>query len=124
MRTAALLAIVGVLLATDVSSGSDKHSLTAYELAQMCQGRERNDCNLYVHGVLQGIAVGLDMADGRARSGRPCVPKSVSNDQVEAGVIKNLIEVTGFSAQYRDEETSNFLGMIMGSKFPCPRAAH
>lgn len=127
MRNGILVAIFGALLATsDAFSGSGSTpGFTADQLRRMCDGPQRNECDMYVRGVLQGIAVGLNMADGNAaaRSGRPCVPKSISDEEAESFLRKSLFEVLLVKEQYRNEEASNFLGMLLASKFPCPRPA-
>ena len=114
------LAAAAVVFLTGASG--EEPAMTAADLAQLCSGTDhvsRNACRIYILGVTQGIAVGLHMAGGGARAGRPCVPPAVSAEVLEATVKKRLAAL-GAASDSRD--ASGFIGDVLATAYPCGKA--
>lgn len=122
MRSIAVaLTVTGALLATAASP--EQPAMTAGDLGQLCTGTDhvsRNACRIYILGVTQGITLGMSIADGKSAGGRPCVPAGLSAEALEKTVQKKLAEMS--SAAERDRDASGFIGAVLGSAFPCPKA--
>lgn len=96
--------------------------MTASDLAQLCSGTDHvsvNACRIYILGVTQGIAVGLRMAGGAGRAGRPCVPPGIAAEELEATVKKRL-EAPGAATDSRD--ASRFIADVLTAAYPCGKA--
>jgi len=123
MRSIAIaLTILGALLASAASSA--QHAMTAGDLRELCRGSDhvsRNACRVYILGVTEGITVGLRMADGKTKGGRPCIPDGVSGDVLEQTLKTRLDDLTA-SAAKRNQDASEFIGNALVHAFPCAHA--
>lgn len=93
--------------------------MTASDLAQLCSGTDHvsvNACRIYILGVTQGIAVGLRMAGGGVGTRRPCVPRGIAAEELEATVKKRLAS-PGAATDSRD--ASAFIGDVLLAAYPC-----
>jgi len=119
MRSVATtLTIIGALLAAGASS--QQQVMTAGDLQELCAGTDhvsRNVCRIYILGVTQGITVGMNIADGKTRGGRPCVPESVSGEHLEHTLTARLDEELGPANRKRD--ASDFIGAVLVRAYPC-----
>jgi hypothetical protein len=98
-------------------------AMTAADLAQLCAGLDhvsRNACRVYILGVTQGIAVGLELAGGRSAHRRPCLPAGVSAETLEQTVKARLASL-GTSAQ-GERDAASFIGAAVAAAFPCKSA--
>lgn len=125
MRSVALaLTILGALLASAASS--ERHAMTAGDLQDLCAGSDhvsRNVCRVYILGVTEGITVGMHMADGKTRGGRPCVPDGVSGDQLEQTLKTRLDDDLASAPAKRTLDASGFIGAALVQSFPCAQGA-
>lgn len=125
MRSIALIVtILGALLAT--AAAAEEPAMTAGDLQELCNGSDhvsRNACRIYILGVTQGIAVGMKLADGKTRGGRPCIPDGISAEQLEQTLKTKLGEDLTASAANRNRDASAFIGTVLTQAFPCPRPA-
>src|SRR5580658_6366682 len=122
MRSLAIaLALTGALLTT--AAAADEDVMTAGDLQQLCAGTDHvsvNVCRVYILGVTEGIALGMNIADGKTKGGRPCVPRGMSGDTLEATVKKKLDALA--SAADRDADAAQLIGVELTSTFPCRKA--
>jgi len=117
---ATALLLTGTLLATAASS--EEHAMTAADLHELCAGSDhvsRNACRIYILGVTQGIAVGLNMAAGRSRAGRPCIPDGVSAEALEQTLKARLDKDLSASPAHRSQDAAEFVGAALIRAFPC-----
>lgn len=125
MRYVALtLTIAAALLG--VASASEENAMTAGDLHELCSGTDhvsKNACRIYILGIAQGIAVGLQIADGKSSGARPCVPESVSGDALEEKVKVKLGADLAASPAKRNLDASGFIAAVLASAYPCSRAA-
>ena len=99
--------------------------MTAGDLHELCNGTDhvsRNVCRIYILGITQGIAVGLQIADGKTGGGRPCVPQSVSGDALEQKVKARLDAVVAATPANRDLDASGIIAAALAGAYPCPTA--
>ena len=116
------LTIIGALLAAAAGS-SREQVMTAGDLQELCAGTDhvsRNVCRTYILGVTQGIAVGMNIADGKTRGGRPCVPENVSGERLEQTLTARLDKDLGPANRKRD--AADFIGAVLVRSYPCPHA--
>ena len=100
--------------------------MTAGDLHELCSGTDhvsRNACRIYILGITQGIAVGLQIADGKSRTARPCVPESVSAEALEQKVTAKLGADLAASPAKGDLDASAFVANVLASAYPCSRAS-
>ena len=96
--------------------------MTTGDLQDLCSGTDhvsKNACRIYILGITQGIAVGLQIADGKTKGGRPCVPASVSGDALEQKVTTKLGADLAASPANRELDASGFIASVLASAYPC-----
>jgi len=120
MRSVATtLTIIGALLAAAASSR--QQVMTTGDLQELCAGTDhvsRNVCRTYILGVTQGIEIGMNIADGKTRGGRPCVPEDVSGERLEQTLTARLDEQ--LSPANRNRDAADFIGAVLVRAYPCP----
>jgi hypothetical protein len=125
MRLIALsLTILGALLASAASS--ERHAMSAGDLQDLCAGSDHvsvNVCRVYMLGVTEGITVGMHMADGKTRGGRPCIPDGVSAEQLEQTLKTRLDDELAAAPAKRGLDASGFIGTALVHAFPCAQGA-
>jgi hypothetical protein len=125
--TLLLLAIIGCLLISVDSLASEGRAMTAADLQQLCLGSDtmsKNVCRIYIVGVVQGIDVGLNIADGKGVGARPCIPKNTSAEVLEEAVKLSLAEDLTWVPSDRNVYASGIIGEVMVKMFPCPKLGH
>jgi len=96
--------------------------MTAGDLHELCNGTDhvsKNACRIYILGITQGIAVGLQIAEGKSGGGRPCVPQSVSGDALEQNVKVKLDADLAAAPAKRDLDASAFIANVLATSYPC-----
>jgi len=112
-----VLVIVTGILTMPARAG--EAAMTAGDLKELCSGSDhvsRNVCRVYILGVTEGIAQGLNIAAGKGT--RPCVPDQVPAEQLEQTIKAHLesLPVTHGTA-----DAAVFLSRALAEAFPCPR---
>ncbi len=113
-----------LLLAAAASSRADTPVISAADLQQLCQGADttsRNVCRVYILGVTQGITLGMNIAAGKLRGGRPCIPEALSGDALEQSVKSKLDEHLERVPADRTQDASHFIAAVMMARYPCPQ---
>ncbi len=115
------LTLAGALLTAAASS--EQPAMTVGDLQQLCAGTDhvsRNACRIYILGVTQGIAVGMSLAQGRTRPGRPCTPPGISAETLERTVKERLAADLEAVPAHKDADAAGFIGRVLADAFPCP----
>ncbi len=105
------------------AEGKEK-AMTAGDLQQMCidQSTEaKYACRFYLLGITQGITMGMSIADGKMKGGRPCIPDDLSGAAIELVVKMKLGEDLMVFPDDRKLDASGFVGAILVSNFPCKK---
>ncbi len=96
--------------------------MRAAELQQLCQASDttsKNVCRVYILGVTQGMAIGLDIADGKSALGRPCVPGTVSADSLAESLKARIDKSLEASPGQSDLDAAKFIAMLASGAYPC-----
>lgn len=122
------IAIVLTLLAALVTSAaaSDQQVMTAGDLQQLCAGTDHvsiNVCRVYILGVTQGITLGMNIADGKTKGGRPCVPADISGESLEQSLKAKLDKHLAATPADQQREAADVIGAVLSRSYPCT-AAH
>jgi Rap1a immunity proteins len=123
MRSIACALTALALLAAHPSPAQP--AMTAGDLEQLCTGSDhvsRNACRIYILGVTQGIDIGLEIADAKSASRRPCRPSKVSAEELEQTVKQELARLSAPAA--RDRDAASFIATALAAAFPCAKAPH
>ena len=99
-------------------------AMTAGDLQQICLGSDAESkaaCRFYVLGITQGIDLGMNIADGKTRGGRPCVPENTSGSALELAVKMKMGQDLMVFPDDRKLDASGFVGAIIVKTFPCRR---
>ena len=97
-------------------------AMTAGDLQQLCMGDDHvsvNTCRVFILGVTQGIAVGLDIAAGKGGTKRPCVPKETSAEALEETVKARLNEDLTARPDDAHRDASGFIAAVLAEKYGC-----
>ena len=100
--------------------------MTAGELQQLCLASDttsKNVCRVYILGVTQGMALGLEIADRKSTLGRPCVPATVSGDSLAESVKARIDRSLAASPGDRDTDAARFIAALASSVYPCHKAS-
>ena len=76
-------------------------------------------CRFYIFGVSQGIGLGLDMADGKTKGGRPCIPDGISSPALESAIRMRMGELLTVYPNDAKLEASGGIGALLVNLFPC-----
>jgi len=115
-----VLVIVTGMLTMPARAG--EAAMTAGDLKELCSGSDhvsRNVCRVYILGVTEGIAQGLNIAVGKGK--RPCVPDGVPAEQLEQTIKAHLEKDLSLSPERGTADAAAFLSSALAEAFPCPR---
>ncbi len=121
---AALLIAAPLFLSAPAASDAESPVITAGDLQQLCHDSDttsKNVCRVYILGVTQGITLGMDIAAGKMKGGRPCIPAALSGDALELTVKSKLGEHLERVPADRALDASAFIAATMVAKYPCPQ---
>jgi hypothetical protein len=126
MKSIAAVLMIGapLFLAGPAASGPETPVITAGDLQQLCLGTDttsKNVCRVYILGVTQGITLGMNIAAGKMKGGRPCIPEALSGDALELSVKSKLGEHLARVPADRNLDASAFIAALMVAKYPCPQ---
>ena len=86
MRPIAATFAFAWLLIASTTANADGSEMTAGDLQQICtdsKAESKAACSFYILGVVQGVDMGMSIADGKTRGGRPCVPESTPGSALD-----------------------------------------
>jgi hypothetical protein len=124
MRTPAPCLILGLLLAQ--AAAAAPQVMSAGDLQQLCAGADHvsvNVCRVYILGVAQGIALGLNIADGKTKGARACLSDGVSAEQLEETLKQRLEKNLAASPAHAEQDAALVLASVLANTFPCPKPA-
>jgi hypothetical protein len=124
MRSIALLVIALSATLLAAAASTEGGAMSAGDLQSLCSGTDttsRNACRSYILGVTQGIGVGISIADGKIKGGRPCLPANLSADTLDQTVRSKLAHELAVSPAAGENGAAEFIGATMVSKFSCTR---
>ena len=113
------------MLLMSASAFAADSAMTAGDLQQICLGSNAESkaaCRFYILGISQGIDLGMNIADGKTRGSRPCVPENTSGSALELAVKMKMGEVLMVFPDDRKLDASGFVGAIIIKTFPCRKS--
>lgn len=116
-----LLLVLTVLVCAHSQPTSAKE-MTAGDLQQICSGQDPGadaPCRFYILGILQGITIGMGMADGQVTGGRPCIPDDIQDSKLEIVVKAKLGADLMVYPKDKDLPASSFVGSVIATTFAC-----
>ncbi|HEX4388184.1 MAG TPA: Rap1a/Tai family immunity protein [Steroidobacteraceae bacterium] len=116
-------AIAALLLSNFAAAADEDNAITAGDLQQLCRGTDttsKNVCRVFIVGVVQGIRLGLSIAD--QHGARACVPGTMSAEGLESAVKTQLDERLQSKPADEQQAAANVIGRIVVRAFPCPQA--
>jgi hypothetical protein len=119
-----LLFLFGAVAAAQSSPASAKE-MTAGDLQEICGSANRDvdaPCRFYIMGIVQGINIGLGMADGKVVSRRPCIPDDVQDSKLELLVKAKLGADLMVNPGDKELPASSLVGAVIATSFPCNNA--
>jgi hypothetical protein len=122
MRSIALTLTLFAATLPGAVQASGESAMTEGDLHELCSGADhvsKNACRIYILGITQGIAVGLQLASGKTAGARPCVPGSVSCDALEEKVKTQLAADIAAAPANRNLDASGFIAAVLGRAYPC-----
>jgi hypothetical protein len=125
MRSIALTLTLFAATLPGAIHASEESAMTEGDLHELCSGSDhvsKNACRIYILGITQGIAVGLQLASGKTAGARPCVPGSVSGEALEEKVKTRLAADLAATPANRSLDASGFIAAVLGRAYPCSAA--
>jgi hypothetical protein len=124
---AVILTSLSVMLSAATLSAEPQQVMSADDLKQLCAGTDhvsRNVCRIYILGVTQGITLGMNIADGKTRGGRPCVPEQISAETLEQTMKAKLDQELAAKPAAGELDASRFIGSVLLAAYPCSQGSH
>jgi len=103
-----------------LSAHAGESAMTAGDLHELCTGSDHvsvNVCRIYILGVAEGIAQGMNIAGGKGS--KPCIPEGVSAEQLEATVKSRLGEELAHAPARGTSDAAAFLATTLAQAYPC-----
>ena len=122
MKSFVAVVLLGTFVVQPASSAPAEPVMTAGELQQLCLASDttsKNVCRVYILGVTQGMAIGLDLADGKGGLSRPCVPDALSGDSLAESVKARIDRTLAASPKQKDTNAAKFIASLAASAYPC-----
>ncbi len=122
--TYSLVCVLAAIAVTHSHSANAKE-MTAGDLQQICSSKNPDidaPCRFYIMGIVQGITIGLGMADGKVAVGRPCIPDDLQDSKLETLVKAKLGADLTVNPEDKDLPASSFVGAVIGTTFRCSKA--
>ncbi len=125
MKSLVACFLLGACLVQMASAETSQPVMTAGDLQQLCLASDttsKNVCRVYILGVAQGMAIGLDIADGKSPLGRSCVPGTVSADSLAESLKSRIDRSLSASPKERDTDAARFVATLTAAAYPCRQA--
>jgi Rap1a immunity proteins len=125
MKSAIAMIVLGTTLAQATPADPAQPVMTAGELQQLCLASDttsKNVCRVYILGVTQGLAIGLEIADGKGTLSRPCVPSSLSGESLADSVKARIDRFLASSPKDKDLDAARFVATLAATTYPCRKA--
>ena len=118
--SAAFLILTGGLAAMGPLPAAGEDVMTAGDLQGLCHASDttsRNVCRVYLLGVTEGIALGIDIGHGQ---GAPaCLPAGVSGDDLQARLRERLDADLSQTADAAQAPAARVIARLMAKAYPC-----
>jgi hypothetical protein len=122
--------VIGLLLCTLVfvspaGAADSGGAITAGDLQDICtnpSAESKAACRFYILGVTQGVTMGMSIAAGKTKGGRPCIPDNISASALELAVKMKLGQDLMVYPDDKKLDASGVIGAVLVITFPCQEA--
>lgn len=114
------LAIMSSACAADIAD-----AMTGGDLQEICTNQNAENkaaCRFYILGITQGISVGMGIAEGKTKGGRPCIPDDISGLTLELAVKMKLGQDLMVYPEDKKLDAAGLISAILVNTFPCKKA--
>jgi hypothetical protein len=114
--------VYGLLLSLSAGVAATDKEMSAGEFEQMCldtTAEITNACQFFILGIWPGISLAINIADGKARGGRPCFPSDISNSALATAIRLNLRRLLAAFPDERKLDAAGIVGAVIVKTFPC-----
>ena len=123
-------AVIGALLCTlafvsPAGAADNGGAMTGGDLQEICtdpSAEGKAACRFYILGITQGVSLGMNIADGKTKNGRPCIADNTSGSALELAVKMKLAQDLMVYPEDKKLEASGLIGAILVNTFPCRKA--
>jgi len=116
---------VWLLLLTAANVFAADNPMTAGDLQEICLAADpesKAGCRFFILGMVQGIDVGMAVADGKTRGGRPCVPEDATASALELAVKMKMGQQLMVFPDDRKLYASGVVAAAIIATFPCKKS--
>jgi hypothetical protein len=120
MKTPLAALATAALLTSLPATAAEDNAITAGDLQQLCRGSDttsKNVCRVFIVGVVQGIQLGLEIADRHGT--RVCVPSTLSAEGLESAVKTQLDQTLAATPAAQEHAAAAVISGIAAHAFPC-----
>jgi len=117
------LLLIAAAGATAHSAPAQAAEMTAGDLQQLCSSQKLDldsACRFYIMGIVQGITIGMGMADGQV-GGKPCIPDDLPMTKLETVVKAQLGADLMVNPQDKELPASSLVGAAIATTFKCQK---
>ncbi len=100
-------------------------AMTGGDLQEICtnsSAESKAACRFYILGITQGVSMGMSIADGKTKGGRPCIPDNTSGSALELAVKMKLGQDLMVYPEDKKLDAAGLIGAILVNTFPCQKA--
>jgi hypothetical protein len=122
MRMISKTLLYALALVSSSVPGGDSSAVTAGDLQKICTGSSAGSkaaCRFYILGISQGVTLGMSIADGKTKGGRPCIPDNTPSQALELAVKMKLGQDLMVYPEDKKLDASGVIGAILVDTFPC-----
>lgn len=121
---------IGVLLGTlammtSACAADTAGAMTGGDLQEICTNQNAENkmaCRFYILGISQGLSVGMGIADGKTKGGRPCIPDEISGSALELAVKMKLGQDLMVYPEDKKLDAAGLISAILVNAYPCKKA--
>ena len=125
MKTVIGSFLCALVLVSTVRAADSGSAMTGGDLQDICTASSADSkaaCRFYILGITQGLSMGMNIADGKTKGGRPCIPDDTSGSTLELTVKMKLGQDLMVFPDDKKLDASGLIGAILVNTFPCRKA--
>jgi hypothetical protein len=116
--------LCALVLVSSVRAADSGSAMTVGDLQDICaapSADRKSACRFYILGITQGLSVGMSIAEGKTKGGRPCIPDDTSSQTLELTVKMKLGQILMMFPEDKTLDASGLIGAILVNTFPCTK---
>lgn len=114
-----------LLFVSPAVAADNGDAMTAGDLQKICtstSAESKAACRFYILGITQGLRLGMSIAEGKTKAGRPCcIPDNISSSALEIAVKIKVGQDLMVFPEDKNLDASGLIGAILVNTFPCQK---